>query len=642
VISRLKLALLTFLGLCALVCGTTTGQDLVVQEKVSPGADAEAKALELLAQLGARLRWQAAPTGKQLVMVDLKDTRVQNEQLQVLGVFKELREVYLHNTAITDAGLKDLAAARGLDTIWLSWTKVTQDGLKDLAAFPNLRTLRLGGLPITDAGLKDLAPLKNLQTLWLDWTKITDAGLKELLALENLEELRLDGTKVTSAGLKELAAFKRLKRVDMNGTNVIGASAEDLKTSKERLLHGHTGPVHCLRFTPDGRRLVSSSGWPGNDNSVRIWDLDTNQELYRIQAPGQVGALILSADGRYAIAGGQGALLYIDVATGQVLKRITGNNTACASLELSADGRYFYSASHDGIARRWDLAEGVEVAQYRVAGKWARFAGELPNQRVVTVDDTGLVQFWDMTTGLEVKRLNTGPVWLSSAILVPDRRHILTGTWNATSWDLETGSKEQACKGHKGDVGVMALSPDGKVLLTASMDGTARLWDFRSGSPLAVLLTQEEFLFAAAFSPDGRLMAVAGGGSKKGNDYTGGSAHDIHIFERQGLIADSFLVPPSNANTPQIEIAAPPSASGSWLKGGALIFLIIVVTGVGLFVVLRRRREQTQEATPPEATPPVLAFTCAHCGQGMRLKAENAGKKAKCPKCGNISRAPAG
>src|SRR5947209_10460569 len=92
-----------------------------------------------------------------------------------------------------------------------------------------------------------------------------------------------------------------------------------------RRLRGHTGPVHNVRFTPDGR-LVSASGWPQGDSTVRVWDPANGRELKRIATPAQVQALDVTPDGRLALAGlGNGQVVSIDLDTGRILKTLQGH-----------------------------------------------------------------------------------------------------------------------------------------------------------------------------------------------------------------------------------------------------------------------------------------------------------------------------
>jgi WD40 repeat protein len=69
---------------------------------------------------------------------------------------------------------------------------------------------------------------------------------------------------------------------------------------------------------------------------------------------------------------------------------------------------------------------------------------------------------------------------------------------------------------HQGLVRSAAFSPDGLRVVTASADGTARVWDAESGKPVSAPLQHQGKVFSAAFSPDGLREhgAGLGGGNR--------------------------------------------------------------------------------------------------------------------------------
>jgi hypothetical protein len=93
----------------------------------------------------------------------------------------------------------------------------------------------------------------------------------------------------------------------------------------------------------------------------------------------------------------------------------------------------------------------------------------------------------------------------------PDGKRVVTASSDRTArlWDAETGTEIAVLQAHTDLVNSAAFSPDGKRVVTASSDQTARLWEAETGKEIAVLKGHTNWLQSAAFSPDGKRVVTA-------------------------------------------------------------------------------------------------------------------------------------
>jgi hypothetical protein len=102
---------------------------------------------------------------------------------------------------------------------------------------------------------------------------------------------------------------------------------------------------------------------------------------------------------------------------------------------------------------------------------------------------------------------------LSGAAFSPDGKRIVTASKDNTArlWDVETGKQiGEPLTGHSEGVISAAFSPDGKRIVTGSVDNMARLWDAGTGKEIGEPLTGHTgIVLSAAFSPDGKRIVTA-------------------------------------------------------------------------------------------------------------------------------------
>jgi len=98
-----------------------------------------------------------------------------------------------------------------------------------------------------------------------------------------------------------------------------------------------------------------------------------------------------------------------------------------------------------------------------------------------------------------------------SASFSPDGKRIVTASWDRTArvWDSTTGKQLHELKGHQDIVWSASFSPDGNYIVTASSDRTARVWDSTTGKQLYELTGHQNRVCSASFSPDGKRIVTA-------------------------------------------------------------------------------------------------------------------------------------
>jgi WD40 repeat protein/serine/threonine protein kinase len=94
----------------------------------------------------------------------------------------------------------------------------------------------------------------------------------------------------------------------------------------------------------------------------------------------------------------------------------------------------------------------------------------------------------------------------------PDGRRIVTASRDKTArvWDTDTGEAVTPPLPHGDMVWRARFSPDGRRVLTACRDGKAQLWDARSGQAVGPAFPHGAAIEDASFSPDGRWVLTAG------------------------------------------------------------------------------------------------------------------------------------
>lgn len=171
--------------------------------------------------------------GLQIFEVQLRKSKVTDDDLAVIAKAVEMERLYLSDTRVSDAGVAHLVGLQDLRDLDLKSTRTTDAGVKHLVALKQLQILSLYDTPITDEALRIVAGMPTLTTLKLEKTHVTDAGMTHLTALPKLEFLALADSRITDRGVANLAKLGSLKRLLVNFCAVTDGAIPHLARMKQ-------------------------------------------------------------------------------------------------------------------------------------------------------------------------------------------------------------------------------------------------------------------------------------------------------------------------------------------------------------------------------------------------------------------------
>jgi WD40 repeat protein len=295
----------------------------------------------------------------------------------------------------------------------------------------------------------------------------------------------------------------------LSAWDVSDSAADPIETVR---LRGHAGAVLDVHFSADGNWLASSS----IDATIRLWRPNTARQP-RVLLAHQGAALHSSSNNsRYLITGsGLDKKVELRVGPNWVPAKSILLSDEPSALAVTDDGSRAFIGTMKGDILQWDVAssETTRISQGNgVVGSLAI----APNGSTLAAIGIGArVQVCALNTPLaHCDTIPLGPrEWGYNVAFSQDSRWLGATSGiegergSALIRNLETRDAK-VLSGHTERVSQILFDPSSKRAITASWDGTARIWDLSSGREIVRLAETKGRLSTAGFSADGEWVAT--------------------------------------------------------------------------------------------------------------------------------------
>ncbi len=299
---------------------------------------------------------------------------------------------------------------------------------------------------------------------------------------------------------------------------VLAASSdgEMLHDLSSLTLASHSNPVAAFAFSPDGKTLISG----GRDQTLRTWDVTdrlapkptavvrTGQEMFSLEAGPDHQVVATDLAGRTTV-------WQLKPQPREIAEIPAGEGIG--PLSLSPDGRLLVKGTEV-----WDLSDLASPRRLtQLDGEqWAVAAAFKPDSRLMAISNGAATSLWDLTEGERPKRTTAFRTLELSALAfsatgllarIGDKNAVELWRTDGTPERLATISVPTAGLSDNGPP--LAFSPDSRVLVVASDNSVARVFDVsdpRAPVEIATLEGHEAQVRAVAFSPAGDVVATAG------------------------------------------------------------------------------------------------------------------------------------
>lgn len=232
---------------------------------------------------------------------------------------------------------------------------------------------------------------------------------------------------------------------------------------------------------------------------------------------GEIYSVAISLDGHTLVSGSSDNTVRVwDVSTGELVYSLKQHRQKVLSVAISPDAKTLVSSSHDNTIIVWNLKNGEAIRTLK-GHSWGvcSVAVSPDGETIVSGSLDGTIRLWNLQTVREnlalhpVKFYRTfyeGHRFIWLVAISSDGKNLVTGNSDMAIqlWDLQSGQRIRTLGyGHHSQGWSIALSRDGQIVASGTLDKTIKLWNLQTGK---LIRTINGDATSVAISPDGKTL----------------------------------------------------------------------------------------------------------------------------------------
>jgi len=342
----------------------------------------------------------------------------------------------------------------------------------------------------------------------------------------------------------------------------------------------HPGEVHFVDFSSDNLLALSESNHHYIGRTLKLWDINTCGLIASFERPADdVKLTCISADEKWILRANDNEISILEKSSNRCIRSIERHVKGIKAVCFSPDGRWILSGFEDGSLKLWESPSGRFIGSFKAHFSPINSVCFSPDSLwILSGSNDKTMKLWDFSEILNTNLASQLATYMQCRILTAEQTHKVQEEFNLFFTEARTnyvnGNYKEAlsiidkirtdpeykwspkslgllsdislrCKrhnvidminiesfaGHTNPVNSVCFSPDGRFVLSASLDETMKLWQVSTGHCLQTFRGHKNSIRSVSISANGRyIISGSGDSSLKVWDISTGQC--IKSFER--------------------------------------------------------------------------------------------------------------